>query len=63
MGHHYRLNNKIVYQQDDGEITAWFDQYEEKMTLSHEGTPKYQKLFYFLVAVGLVYLFIVFIFF
>jgi hypothetical protein len=51
----------LVFQQDDGEITARFIDYEEQLELSHEGHPNYQKVFKILVLFGLFYL--VFIFF
>lgn len=62
MGQMIKQDNEIIYQQDDGETTAWFSQDEEKMELSHEGTPEYIKIFYFLMSIGLLYLFIVFTF-
>ena len=49
-----------VYRQDDGEITARFDSIEEPMILTHEGSPLYKKVFYFLVLFGLCYLAFVF---
>ena len=50
----------LVFQQDDGEITARFIDYEEKLELSHEGHPKYQKVFTILVLFGLFYLAFIF---
>ena len=46
----------LVFQQDDGQITAWFIDYEEKLELSHEGHPNYQKVFKILVLLGVFYL-------
>ena len=50
----------LVFQQDDGEITAWFIDYEEKVELSHEGHPNYQKVFKILVLFGVFYLLFIF---
>jgi hypothetical protein len=50
----------LVFQQDDGEITARFIDYEEKMELSHEGHPTYQKVFKILVLLGVIYLVFIF---
>ena len=46
----------VVFQQDDGQITARFIDYEEKLELSHEGHPSYQKIFIILVLAALFYL-------
>ncbi len=62
MGNFIKQDSEMVYQQDDGEITAWFYDFEEKMELSHKGTSMHQKLFYLLVAAGLIYLTVVFVF-
>lgn len=62
MGQMIKQDPKILYQQDDGETTAWSYQTEEKMELSHEGTPEYKKIFYILFSIGLLYLLIVFTF-
>ncbi len=35
--------DKVVYRQDDGEITAWLTDFEEKMELAHEGSPLIQE--------------------
>ena len=50
----------LVFQQDDGEITARFIDYEEKMELTHEGHPNYQKVFKILVLLGVIYLVFIF---
>ena len=50
----------LVFQQDDGQITARFIDYEEKLELSHEGQPHYQKGFKLLVLCGLLYLVYIF---
>jgi hypothetical protein len=60
MGKYVKRNHELVYQQDDGEITAWLPICEEIMALSHEGTPLYKRVFYLLVIVGLIYLFLIF---
>ena len=51
----------FVFQQDDGQITARFTDYEEKLVLSHEGHPNYQKVFIILVLLGLFYLVYIFL--
>ena len=61
MGKFNEHNNELVYQQDDGEITAWLTDFEEKMELPHEGTPAYKKIFFLLVGIGVIYLLAVFI--
>ena len=54
--------DEVVYRQADGEITAWLTGFEEKMELAHEGTPKFKQIFYLLVAIGIIYLSVVIIF-
>ena len=53
-------NGELVYQQDDGEITARLIGFEERMELPHEGSAGYKKVFYSLVVIGVVYLTTVF---
>lgn len=50
-----------AYTQEDGEITAWLTDNEEKTALSHEGSPPYVRALCSLVAVGLIYLLYVFL--
>ena len=61
MGKFVKKDGELVYQQDDGEITAWLNDFEEKMALPHEGTPIYKKIFYLFVIIGIIYLGTVFI--
>ena len=61
MGRYIQHDNEFVYQQDDGEITAWLTDFEEKLELPHEGTPAYKKVFFLLVITGLIYLLSVFV--
>ena len=63
MGKFAKHENGLVYQQDNGEITAWLTDFEEKVELAHEGTPAYRKVFFLLVLIGLVYLGAIFIYF
>jgi hypothetical protein len=56
-------NDELVYQQDDGEITARFAGFEEKMELPHKGSARYKKIFHFLVTMGVIYLIAILIFF
>ena len=49
-----------VFRQDDGQITAWFSDSEEKMVLTHKGDPTYKKIFYILVLFGFLYLTFIF---
>ena len=51
---------QTVYRQNDGEITAWLTNFEEKMELSHPSDPFYKKVFYLAVTVGLLHLGITF---
>ena len=60
MGKFVTKDRELVYQQDDGEITAWLNDFEEKMELPHEGSFKYKKIFYLLVIIGLIYLILLF---
>jgi hypothetical protein len=51
----------FVFRQDDGEITAWFNNIDLKKILAHDGSPTYKKLFYLLVSCGVIYLTFIFI--
>jgi len=62
MGEIVMEGDETVYRQTDGEITAWLTDFEEKMELSHESSPKFRRIFYLLVAMGVFYLLLVFIF-
>ena len=50
-----------TYHQEDGEVTARFADVEEKMVLSHAGSPGYRRGFNLLVIVGLLYLTYIFL--
>ena len=63
MGRFVKYDDELVYQQDDGEITARLGGFEEKMELPHKESAGYRKIFYGLVTVGCIYLLAVFIFF
>ena len=63
MGKFVKYDNELVYQQDDGEITARLTGFEEKMELPHKGSAGYKKIFYFLCIISVIYLMAVFIFF
>jgi len=54
------MDNETVYQQDDGEITAWLTGFEEKLALTHKGSKRYKQIFHLCVAVGLIYLAVLF---
>ena len=54
--------DEVVYRQENGEITAWLTGFEEKMELAHESSPKFKRIFYLLVAVGIFYLSLIYIF-
>lgn len=56
MGSYEKDGDQFVFRQDDGEITAWFEHYEEKQILTHTGSPVYKKVFYLLVLAGSAYL-------
>ena len=60
MGTIEKEGEKYIFRQEDCEITAWFDSTEEKMVLSHEGSPLYRRVFNLLVVVGLLYLALIF---
>lgn len=51
---------EVVYKQDNGEISAWLTNFEEKMELGHEGTQKYKNIFYAAVLVSVIYIGILF---
>jgi len=63
MAGNQREGNELVYKQEDGEITAWLTDFEEKTELVHEGSPFYQKVFFLLVFIGVFYLTAIFLFF
>lgn len=63
MGRIEKKEEEVVYKQDDGEITAWLTNFEEKMELGHEGMQKYKKFFHIVVLIGFLYLAIIFLFF
>lgn len=60
MGKVEKNGEAFVYRQDDGEITARFNNVMEKMVLAHEGSPTYKKVFYLLVLAGVLYLAFIF---
>lgn len=60
MGKIEKNGEEFVYRQDDGEITARFNNVMEKMVLAHEGSPTYKKVFYLLVLAGVLYLAFIF---
>lgn len=62
MGRLASEDGKVAYRQENGEITAWLPDREEKMELTHVGTPLFKKIFYLLVFLGVVYLSFIFIF-
>jgi hypothetical protein len=62
VGEIVKRGEETVYRQMDGEITASLDNFSEKMELVHEGSRKYKHIFHLLVATGLVYLIVIFIF-
>jgi hypothetical protein len=62
MGKIEKNGEAFVFRQNDGEITAWFNDVAEKMVLRHEGNPTYKKVFTLLVLVGVLYLTFIFIF-
>jgi len=63
MAGNQRQGQERVYKQDDGEITAWLTDFEEKMELAHQGSPFYRKVFFLLVLLGLLYLGVIFLLF
>lgn len=56
MGTIEKSENAFIYRQDDGEITARFDNVEEKMVLSHQGSRPYRWAFNLLTLAGGLYL-------
>ena len=56
MGTIEKSGEVYLFRQDDGEITARFESIEEKIVLSHEGSPRYKRVFNVLVLVGILYL-------
>ena len=63
MAGNQRAGQERVYEQDDGEITAWLTDFEEKMELAHKGSPFYRKIFFLLVLLGFLYLGLIFLLF
>ena len=62
MGEIVRQGEETVYRQMDGEITASLTNFEEKMELHHEGSNTYKRIFHLLIAVGVIYLCAIYIF-
>lgn len=60
MGRLEKEGEAFIYRQDDGEVTAWLADDEEKLILAHEGDRQYKRVFYVLVLSGLIYLTVVF---
>ena len=56
MGKMIISGDDVYYRQDSGEITARFTDFTEKMELSHQGSERYKKIFYVLLAGGGSYL-------
>jgi hypothetical protein len=56
MGRIEKEGDRLVYRQEDGEITARFIDFKEHMVLSHESDPTYRKILYALVVTGFAYL-------
>ena len=63
MAGNQRQGQERVYKHDDGEITAWLTDFEEKMELAHKGSPFYRKVFFPLVLIGFLYLGVIFLLF
>jgi hypothetical protein len=61
MGNFEKEGDHYIYRQENGEITARLRSTEEKMVLSHEGSPFYIRVFNLLVLAGALYLTLVFI--
>jgi hypothetical protein len=57
------VGQETVYRQDNGEITAWLTNFEEKMELSHQANPFYKKVFFLVVFIALSYLGAIFLYF
>jgi len=60
MGTIEKEGEKYIFRQENGEITAWFDNNEKKMVLSHEGNSFYRRVFNLLVLAGVFYLALIF---
>ncbi len=56
MGKMVKKNNRWVFQQESGEITAWFTRRQVKLSLIHRGSSGYRRVFYLLVSAGTLYL-------
>lgn len=56
MGKVIKKNDKWVFQQGNGEITAWFTHMEIKSSLIHRGSSGYRRVLYLLVSAGTLYL-------
>ena len=52
---------EVVYKQDNGEITAWLTNFEEKMELGHEGAQKYKNVFHGVVLISVIYFALLFL--
>ena len=56
MGKIEKQGKETVYKQDDGNITAWLTDFDEKMEIGHEGTPAYRIVFYIISLISVLYL-------
>lgn len=63
MGRIEKEGEEVVCKQDNGEITAWLTNFEERMELTHEGTSEYKKVFWVIVLMAFSYLIIILTFF
>jgi len=63
MGRIEKEEKEVVYKQDNGEITAWLTNFEERMELTHEGTSEYKKAFWIIVLMAFSYLISILMFF
>jgi hypothetical protein len=61
MGRLEKQGDQYIYRQDDGQITAWFDNIEEKYVLAHEGNRFYRWVFNLLLVSGGLYLALIFL--
>ena len=62
MGRYVSVDDVTVYQQPDGEITAWLVDFEEKAVLRHKGSAEAKRILYLCVAAAVIYLGLVFIY-
>lgn len=62
MGRVIKKNSEVYFQQEDGEITARLTDFTEKMELTHKESNLHKRILHIFVALGALYLTVVFLY-